>query len=101
MKRLQMCAAIAGPQSTRHGANDRAVVIRLDWAVATKDPDDVRGVSIARPEPSAVRLCVFRREDLWPRALLDIPLVAPCRQETDVQPERSRLVHHEIDLIPV
>ena len=58
-------------------------------------------VLVSLAEPRAVDLGVLRREDLRPGAALDVPFVAPRRQEADVDPERSRLVHDEVHVVPV
>lgn len=91
----QMRTAIAGPQRLSHCAHDPAVVVRLDRAVAAHDPDD--GLILVPPaDVFAKDAHVLGREDLGPDAPLLVPLVAPGREQTDVQAQRRGVVDHGV-----
>ena len=58
-------------------------------------------VLVAPAQPLAVDGRVLGGEDLGPVAPLLVPLVAPGRQEADVEPERVGLLDDEVDVVPV
>src|SRR5262245_51641860 len=72
----QVRAAVALPQAASHGADDLLVGLRLDRAVASKDPDHA-GVAVAAAQPFAIGRGVLRIEDLRAGAPFLVPLVAP------------------------
>ena len=86
----QVRAAVAAPQAARHGLDDRAVRVVFDRPVTAENPDDAR-ILVARAQPLAVGRGIRGGEDLLSDAPFLVPLVAPRRQHTDVQPERAAL----------
>ena len=101
MQRHQVRSAVPGAQAPRHGLDDRALAVGLDRTVAADDPDDVGHILVAPAEPRAVAFGVRRREHLRARPALDVPLVAPGRQEPDVNAAAASFRDDEVDVIPV
>src|SRR5690349_16280935 len=95
-----MRTAIASAEPARHGANNGAVRVVLDRSIAAEDPDETRA-PIAAAQPLAISRCVLRREDLRTGAAPLVPLVAPRRQEADVDAQRIRFADDPVHMFEV
>ena len=101
MDRNQMRTVVARAQASRHGAKNLLVQLGFDRPVAAENPDDVRRLFVASAKPLPVSLSISGGEHLGARASLDVPLVTPGWQKSDVDAASSRLFHDEVDVIPV
>src|SRR6185369_12366427 len=76
--------------------------VRARIAIAAEDPDEILARLVACAEPTAVDSRVGRREDLWSNAPRILPhLVAPRRQEADVESKLRGAIEDEVDVLEI
>ncbi len=68
--------------------------------ITTEDPHQLR-LSVPRAQPLSIGFRVIGCEDLRAGAPFLVPLVAPGRQKANHNPQRIRLLHDVVDMIPV
>src|ERR1043166_535277 len=95
-----MCAGIALSQAFRQSAQDGFVAIAFDRAIPAKNPHDPRA-SVPASEPLAIARRIFRRKYLRTDAPALIPLIAPSRQQADVQAEGIGSGYHPVGVLEV
>src|SRR3954467_10738800 len=99
MKRDQMRTAIAFAQSPRHRANNFLLLVGINTSIATQNPDNP-SILVTSPEPFAIHFCIRDGEQRFASLICVMPITSPSRQKPNVDPERVRLVHDIIDMIP-